>query len=130
MKEERMKILQMVEDGKITVEEAGKLLESLGVCDECDEENFADKMKEFCKNTEGFLKSVGSKIGDFAKDMEPRVRNVTKTVVSKTADIVEELGKALAACLNSLNNNKAEECGEECCCCCEEDEQEDENKEN
>jgi len=130
MKEERMKILQMVEDGKISVEEAGKLLEALNVqygADFCDGEEFADRMKEFCQNTEAFLKSTGGKIGEFAKDMEPRVRNVTKTVVSKTADIVEELGKALASCLNSLNNcdDKDAECG-----CCTGQNESEESREN
>ena len=130
MREERIKILQMVEDGKISVEEAGKLLEALGVS--CgpeffyDEEDFADKMKDFCQNTESFLKNVGCKISDFAKDMEPRIRNITKVTVSKTADIVEELGKALAACLNSLNKDSCPE-SEDCCCCGEKAEESKEN---
>ena len=123
MKEERMKILQMVEDGKISVEEAGKLLDALGVSGECCGEDFADKMKEFCKDTETFMKNVGGKMCDFVKDMEPRVRNITKTAVSRTADLVDELGNALAACLNSLNKNEpAGECG--CGCGCEEKEEE------
>ncbi|MCL2702161.1 MAG: hypothetical protein FWE91_00945 [Defluviitaleaceae bacterium] len=130
MKEERIKILQMVEDGKISVEEAGKLLEALKAsCGNeffCDDEDIADRFQEFCHNTETFLKNVGCKIGEFAKDMEPRVRNVTKVAVSKTADLVDELGKALAACLNSLNKCESE--NEECCGCgAEKDE---ENREN
>ena len=135
MKEERMKILQMVEDGKINVEEAGKLLDALKTSPEfCDAEDFNDKLKEFCSNTENFLKSAGCKIGDFTKDMEPKLRKATKTIVAKTANIVEDLGKALAKCLNNLNECTDDECG----CCCGEEEQKpeccddccDENKEN
>jgi polyhydroxyalkanoate synthesis regulator phasin len=135
MKEERMKILQMVEDGKINVEEAGKLLEAMGPAfgqEHFDEEDFADRMKEFCQNTESFMKNVGCKIGEFAKDMEPRLRNVTKVAVSKTADLVDELGKALAACLNSLNKDETAAPGQdgENCGCCGGAEKAEESREN
>lgn len=118
MNEERMKILQMVEDGKITVEEASKLLESLSCaafC--CDEEEWGGRFDDFCHGAESFLKSACRKTVKFAKDIEPQLSSFAKTAVEKTADIFDELGKAVAACLNSLNPDEPE-----CDCCSDEDE--------
>jgi hypothetical protein len=112
MKEERMKILQMVEDGKISIEEAGKLLEALKASHgPCFDDDFCGKFEEFCENSE-------SAIGNFVK-----------TAVSKTAGLVDDLGKALSSFLKGF----ADECEEDDCgceCCREEEAKEEESKEN
>lgn len=129
MKEERMKILKMVEDGKISVDDAAKLMESMRDAyfdEEYCENEFTEKMKRFGKDAEEFLKNVGCKMGEFAKDMEPKVKNVTRIVVSKTANIVEEVGKALGDCLNNLGGT----CGEDNKDCCCGNDKDNENREN
>ncbi|MDR1705221.1 MAG: hypothetical protein LBS19_11140 [Clostridiales bacterium] len=123
MKEEIAKILKMVEEGKITADEAVKLMEALHdsfAFDDYVNSDFNDKMRRFGKDAETFLKGVGAKMNGFVKDMEPKVRNVTKTVVARTAGIVEELGKALNDILDSMGNVCA---GPECkdAGCCEEE---------
>jgi len=104
MKEERMKILQMVEDGKITIEEAGKLLSAMKAGSYCDEESFSDKFEEFCENSE-------NAIGGFVK-----------TAVAKTAELIDDLGKSLGSFLKGFAE-KTEEDDEDCDCgCCDDDE--------
>ena len=141
MKEERMKILQMIEDGKISVAEANELLAVLGASKEepelfCCDSEFAEKMKdawkETCKNTSNFFKDFGKKVGEYAKEVEPRVRNVTKTAIYQTAEMIDELGRSIASVLHSINGDEYCCCGDEedTCCCCEEGKADDTPKEN
>ncbi|MCL2406789.1 MAG: hypothetical protein FWC95_02555 [Defluviitaleaceae bacterium] len=70
MKEERMKILQMIEDGKITVEEAGKLLDNLYAANNEDEDNSAEEiLHDFFTNAGEFFKDIFAKVGDFTREL-------------------------------------------------------------
>jgi hypothetical protein len=132
-----MKILKMLEEGKITADEAAKLLETIRdtfAFEDYVNSDFNDKVRRFGKDAESFLKGVGVKMGEFVKDMEPKVRNVTKTVVTRTADIVDELSKALNEILDSMGNvcTGEEEGAEGCDCGCSEEAKapEEESREN
>ena len=135
MKEERIKILKMVEDGKITVDEATKLIDALKEnypFEFYGEEDFAEKVKQFGKSCESFAKDLGDKVGTFAKEVEPKVRKVTQSVVSKTAEIVDEIAKTLNKCLDNLSFNEecADDCDCGCNCGCGQDQPQEENKGN
>lgn len=127
MKEERIKILQMVEDGKISVEEAGKLLEAMGADCGCfgdcfDNGEFDDGLKSFCSGVEDFVKDASAAAVDFAKAVEPKVFGAAKVVVEKTVDVVQAASKSLINCIDEMISRLDEfEKGRTCDCCDDED---------
>jgi hypothetical protein len=123
MKQERMKILELLDQGKITAAEAASLLEALKANDAQDrfwDEDTAkyvhEKVNKFSQNVEGLSKDVGDKLEAAFKEIEPKLRAATKVVVEKTAVIVDEISKSLGETLKNLE----EKCSEEKCCCEEE----------
>ncbi len=139
MKKERMKVLNMVEDGKISVEEATRLLEALSFGEEGFDskdtynytESMEDKILAFSKSVDNFAKEFGGKIGSTYKGMEPKLKNATKAVVMKTASIADDISKSLNETLKNMDEgNEGCTCTEEDCacsedgnngCCCEQD---------
>lgn len=127
MKDERLRVLQMVEDGKISVDEATKLLDALKAS--ADEQyyagpDFQDKMKDFSRNVESFAKEFGGKMEGKFKEMEPKIKKATKVVVEKTAGLVDEISKALNESLKNFEHGDCCEDDEDDCdcgCCCGED---------
>ena len=96
MKDERLLILKMVEDGKITADEATKLLHSLAATCECGSGiNFEEKFNKFGENMQNFAKEVTCKVNEMYKTAEPKIRDFTKTVVTKTADIADNISASL-----------------------------------
>jgi len=124
MKEERMRVLKLVEEGKITVDDAAKLLEALMASkspeEDCFQENreFEKKFAAFAKNAENFAKDCGDKVGDAFREVEPKLRKVSKVVLVKTAAIIDDLSKALN---ESLQNMDVADCECECDCCCDDE---------
>ena len=141
MKQERMKILELLDQGKITAGEAANLLEALKASDiqerlwdDDTKRSVQEKVNQFSQNVESVSKDVGEKLESAFKEIEPKLRTVTKVVVEKTANIVDEISKSLNETLKNLEEKRAQEeaCCEgsetECCdsepvsndCCCEE----------
>jgi len=116
MQEERMKILEMVDEGKITVDEATKLLDSLGAKDYEKGVNFEEKFKDFSQDMKEFAKDVTAKINDMTKKAEPKIKEFTKSVVSKTANIADNISQSLNEKIKNMEN-----CECECECACEEE---------
>ncbi|MDR1688187.1 MAG: hypothetical protein LBS21_06195 [Clostridiales bacterium] len=114
MKEERMYILQMLGEGKISADEAAKLLEAVGkkpMREYWDEDfNAEEKIRKFSQSVESFAKDFGSKIEHTFKDMEPKVRSTTKKVMEKTASVVDDISKALYESIKNLEP-KEPDCG-------------------
>ena len=121
MKDERIKVLEMVEQGKINVDEAAKLLEALKATEDVDNSSdFQEKINAFSQNVESFAKDVGDKMGTAFKGMEPKIRKATKVVVEKTANLVDDISKALNESLKNLEecageNSEECDCNEESC---------------
>ena len=120
MKQERMKILELLDQGKITAVEAASLLEALKASD--NQEHFWDdetkksvqeKVNQFSQNVENVSKDVGDKLETVFKEIEPKLRAATKVVVEKTANIVDEISKSLNETLKNLEEKRAKE---EACC--------------
>ncbi|MDR2648689.1 MAG: hypothetical protein LBB94_03085 [Clostridiales bacterium] len=123
MKQERMKILELLDQGKITAAEAASLLEALKTndaqepfWDEDAAKRVHEKVNKFSQNVEGLSKDVGDKLEAVFKEIEPKLRAATKVVVEKTAVIVDEISKSLSETLKNLEENGTEEK-----CCCEEE---------
>jgi predicted P-loop ATPase/GTPase len=94
MKEERLKILEMISDGKITAKEGAVLISSLNDTNlkwNYDFDFAEEKCNRFSANVEQFAKEMSGK----AKDFEPKVKEVTKNILSKTAQILDEAAKTL-----------------------------------
>ena len=111
MQEERMQVLKMVDEGKITVDEATKLLETLKGGDSG--KQFEEKFKAFSQDMKEFCKDVTCKINEMTKKAEPKIKEFTKNVVSKTADIADNISQSL----NEKVKNMEEDCCEAPCEC-------------
>ncbi|MCL2170753.1 MAG: hypothetical protein FWB71_01260 [Defluviitaleaceae bacterium] len=112
MANERMQVLKMVEDGKITVDEATKLLESLKV-NGVDTKTFEERFSNFTHGFGEFAKEMSCKLGAAYKEMEPKVKDFTKKMVAKTADIADSISQNLH---EKMEKMKAEDCECECDC--------------
>ena len=106
MKEERMFILNLLSEGKVSADEAAKLLESVGKKPRKeywdDDVTAEERLKNFSKSVESFAKDFGSKMQTAYKDMEPKVRKTTKVIMEKTASVVDNMSKSLHESLNNF----------------------------
>lgn len=112
-KEERMLILTMVREGKITVDESIKLLEALN---ESENEygndygynyDMEEKLNNFSDSVDNFAREIGDKARTTYRDFEPKLKNVTRTVVEKTVNVLGEITQSLN---ESLKNMEQSDC--------------------
>lgn len=129
MKKERIKILEMVEEGKISVDEATKLLESLktsggdfGWEPDCD--GAEEKLHEFSKNVDQFAKDFSDKFSGVFKEVEPKLKSATKVVLEKTVSLLDDVSRSLNEAAKNMERKT------DGCCCTEEKCTEDEHREN
>ena len=106
MKEERMKILDMLEKGAINAEEARQLIASLSA------KSDDDKLAEFANNVAEFAKEVGEKTKEACAVVSPKIKDATKVVVAKTAEVVDNLSKSLNEAVKKMEceTHPNEEC--------------------
>ncbi|MFV0503273.1 MAG: SHOCT-like domain-containing protein [Lachnospirales bacterium] len=119
MEKERMMILELLEEGKITPEEALNLISALNVNreedakenkkyteekeednDDSSEEdtyknNFDADMENFKKSVESFAEEVNGKFNEFASDVEPKVRRATKKFLKNTSKVFRMMAESL-----------------------------------
>jgi polyhydroxyalkanoate synthesis regulator phasin len=88
MKDERMMILQMVSDGKISTDDGVKLLKALNKSADT-EEKVAKAAKQF-----------KDKVSDIAKDAEPKVKKVAHNLKVKSGEVADEIGERIKARMN------------------------------
>ena len=93
MNEEKLMILKMVDEGKISTNEAVKLINALSEKKPDRSIELEDKVQKATKAVDNFAKDVKTKVGEIAKNAEPKVRDATFAIVDKTTEITEELGK-------------------------------------
>jgi len=117
MKKERIKVLEMVEEGKISVDEAAKLLESLKASGDAgwtpDYEDAEEKLNQFSKNVDQFAKDFSEKFGVVFKEVEPKLKSATKVVLEKTVSLLDDVSRSLN---ESARNMEAKA---DCGCGCE-----------
>jgi polyhydroxyalkanoate synthesis regulator phasin len=120
--EERLKVLKMVEDGKVTVDEATKLLETLKSTTHEPITDFNEKISEFAQDMKDFCKDIGTKMNELYKDAEPKIKEFTKTVVEKTANIADNISTTLNEKIKDMEVQSSccdcscEEENDSCCC--------------
>ena len=123
MKQERIKILEMLEQGKITVDDATKLFEALkdlGGNYTGEYWNSEEKLGKFSNNVDEFAKDFGSRIRTTYKEIEPKLKKASKKVVEKTAVIIDEISKSLNEKLKNMEETSEDnDCCEDNECCCD-----------
>ena len=115
LREERIMILEMVREGKISTEDATKLLNSIGAgsgTKEVDQEEIEEKFNRFYNSVDSFAKDLKDRFGKVYKDAEPKVKDVTKKAMVKTASLMEELSEKISESVSKLEET-AEELREE-----------------
>jgi polyhydroxyalkanoate synthesis regulator phasin len=132
MKQAKMKVLEMLEAGKITADEATRLLDAMKqpeghsrpIFDEETKEQIEEKFSRFTKNVDSFAKDFGSRVEVLYRDLEPKIKKASTVVLEKTASIFDDISKSLNESLENARKNAEEKGG----CCC--DGSDDEPREN
>jgi hypothetical protein len=101
MKEERMQVLNMLGEGKISADEAERLLDLLTKPNKSDRKEkmadftaeFGDKAVVFNEKVESLVKDFAEKLENVAKDVEPKFKKATQIIIEKTVATVDELSK-------------------------------------
>jgi len=113
---EKMRVLDLLESGKITADEAAKLLEALGAgprfISKESRENVEEKMQQFAKDVNKFAKEVGTKMQEFYREVEPKVKKASQVALEKAACALDNLATSINDSLE-----KKECCEDEACCC-------------
>lgn len=109
IKEERLYVLNLLGEGKITADEATSLLESLAATEQIgyvsfEEYDAEDKLEKFSKSVECFAKDFSGKIENTFKDMEPKVRKTTKAIMEKTAVIIDDISNSLNESIKNMDS--------------------------
>jgi len=117
-KEERLIILNTLREGSITVDEAIKLL---GVLDGCKNDSsfefnsnvdMEEKFERFTSTLDSFAKDVGEKAKTTYKDLEPKLKSGTKTVLEKTISVLGDINSSLTESLENMKRAEDESCEE------------------
>ena len=95
MENERIKVLEMVESGTISADEATKLLETLHATSSYNNRQLEEKFTKFSTDMKDFAKDVSCKVNELYKNAEPRIKDFAKNVVSKTATIADNISTSL-----------------------------------
>lgn len=123
MNDEKIMILKMLDEGKIGADEAAKLLAAINNGEKLDNKKLDDKKSDVYDTTVGngngskpnsssgnssikfdelgrtignISKGMAKKMGVFAKEMTPKLQNVTETIVEKTVEVTDKISKSIA----------------------------------
>jgi len=119
MKKERIKILDMLEAGKISVDDAARLLESLRTGSgefewSQDYEDAEAKLHQFSKNVDSFAREFSEKFSVVFKEVEPKLKSATKKVLDKTVTLLDDVSRSLHEAANNMEPKC--DCEEPKCC--------------
>jgi len=109
MEKERMQVLKMIDEGKISVDEATKLLDVLKASGGKENASLEDRFNKFSSDTKDFLKDMGKKINHIYEKAEPKVKDATKKVVAKTADIAENISQSLNDKVKNMEDKSSDQ---------------------
>ena len=116
MNNEKMRVLDLLESGKITAADAAMLLDALGKSQKLvskeTRENMEEKLQRFAQDCGKLAKEAGDKLHEFYKGVEPKLKKASQTALEKAACVLEDL-----ACTISESLEKEDCCEDENCCC-------------
>ena len=116
MRQERLKVLTLLEEGKISADDAAALLGKLNEADgnhfisDDTAEYVEESLQRFAKSAECFAKEFSEKAQKAYKDVEPKLKKASQKALEKTAAVVDEIAQALH---ESIEKAQAEE---KACC--------------
>lgn len=119
MKQERLKVLSLLEEGKVTADEAANLLDKLNQADnrhfisEDTAEHVEENLHKFAKNVEHFAKELAHKVEHAYRDVEPKLKRASQVALEKTAAVVDDIAHSLH---DSIEKTKARAEEEKNCC--------------
>lgn len=106
MSNEKMQILKMLEEGKISADEASRLLQSVGTDSPSYESPASNSQNRAPAGSssgssvgrsfsgfEDFAGDLGRKFETLAKDMEPKIQKFVGVVAEKTADMADKISR-------------------------------------
>jgi hypothetical protein len=101
---EKMRVLDLLEAGKINADEATQLIGALGgsrfIKPET-RENLEEKMHQFAKDCKRFAKDVGCKAQELYKKSEPTIKKAGRTCLEKTTAVVDKVSNKLHESLDT-----------------------------
>ncbi|MCL2387589.1 MAG: hypothetical protein FWC89_08600 [Defluviitaleaceae bacterium] len=112
---ERMRVLDLLEAGKITAEEASQLLSVLSgprLMTRETRENMEERWQQFAKDCNKFAKDVGCKMQELYKHAEPKIKKASRTALEKTADALDNLSCTIQ---ESLAKHTDDDCCDDSC---------------
>lgn len=114
MTDPKMRVLDLVESGKITADEAAKLIQALGsgyprFISKESKDNIEEKLQAFAKDVNKAAKDLSGKVQVFYKDVEPKIKKASQSALEKAAHALDNLAQ-------SINESLDREAGEECKC--------------
>jgi len=120
MSNEKMRVLDLLESGKINADEAAKLLEALGAnaaprfISKESREHAEEKLHQFAKDVNKFAKDIGCKMQEFYRDVEPKIKKASQHALEKAASALDNLACSINESLEkkSCCEENAECCGE------------------
>jgi len=127
---EKMRVLDMLDNGKITAAEASQLLESLGHSGDTrfreQREHVEERLHVFAQDVSKFAKDVGDKVHAFYKGVEPRIKKAGQSALEKAAAALDDLAHTIHESLERAQQEaEAATCCDEDDCTCGEDAKED-----
>jgi polyhydroxyalkanoate synthesis regulator phasin len=117
---EKMRVLDMLENGKINAQEAAQLLDSLGksrVFDREQREQVEEKFQRFAQDVTCFAKDVGEKAKEMYKNVEPKIKKASQSALEKAAAALDELACTIHESLEKVDKTEGS-CEEGTCSCC------------
>ena len=117
---EKMRVLELLESGKITADEAAKLLEVLNsgstvrIMSKETRDNMEEKFQQFGQDVTKFAKDAGCKLQEFYKSSEPKIKKASHAVLEKAAAALDGLACSIH---ESIQRDEGECCGGEGCSC-------------
>jgi|GEM_PF-1468929 len=119
MQTEKMKVLELLEAGKISAEEAVSLLNAVGGPRFMKPETRDDlevRFNQFGKDVQRFAKDAGTKAQGLYKDLEPKIKKHSHDVITKVATALDSLACQLGESLENVASDLECCCEDECNC--------------
>lgn len=114
-----MKVLEMLEAGKITAEDASKLLSVLNDAPQPARQahhvhlrnhDVEEKLQTFAKDVNHFAKEVGHKMQDWYKTAEPKIKRTSQAALEKAAVTLDNLAQGISNSLEKMELEKQAPC--------------------
>ena len=131
MSQEKMRVLDMLDAGKISADEAARLIEAMGssgFMNKETRENVEEKLQRFAQDCGKLAKEVGHKMHGFYKGVEPKIKKASQTALEKAACVLEDLACTISESLEKAQQSCCDDpdCSDPDCCpptdCCGGDE--------